>query len=137
MCYVIVCVMLWVIVSVWCFLSVTLCVNVRVHITVTHKPSFAQGDQLSNHANPNTLQWGTLRENLDKLERDIHEKGIPLMKTWRYMHSQFPDTLLYKDCRMGLLEVNTGFRFNIDFKTEEREPVKEIMSKLPPMTSSV
>jgi len=77
MCYVIVCVMLWVIVSVWCFLSVTLCVNVRVHITVTHKPSFAQGDQLSNHANPNTLQWGTLRENLDKLERDIHDKGIP------------------------------------------------------------
>lgn len=109
-----------------------------VHITVTHKPSCAQGDQLSNHANPNTLQWGTLRENLDKLERDIHEKGIPLMKTWRYMHSQFPDTLLYKDCRMGLLEVNTGFRFNIDFKTEEREPVKEIMSKLPPqLTSSV
>ncbi len=103
-----------------------------VHITVTHKPRCAQGDQLSNHANPNTLQWGTLRENLDKLERDIHEKGIPLMNTWRYTHSQFPYTLLYKDCRMGLLEVNTGFRFNIDVKTEEREPVKEIMSKLPP-----
>jgi hypothetical protein len=108
-----------------------------MHTTATHKPICAQGDQLSNHANPNTLQWGALRENLDKLERDIHEKGIPLMKTWRYMHSQFPDTLLYKDCRMGLLEVNTGFRFNIDFKTEEREPVKEIMTKLPPMTSSV
>jgi len=86
---------------------------------------------------PTPCSGGTIRENLDKLERDIHEKGIPLMKTWRYMHSQFPDTLLYKDCRMGLLEVNTGFRFNIDFKTEEREPVKEIMSKLPPMTSSV
>ena len=69
---------------------------------------------------------------MDKLERDIHEKGIPLMETWRYMHSQFPDTLLYKDCRMGLLEVNAGFRCNIDFNTEEREPVKEIMSKLPP-----
>jgi hypothetical protein len=53
------------------------------------------------------------------------------------MHSQFPATLLDKDCRMGLLEVSTGFRFNIDFKTEEREPVKEIMPKLPPMTSSV
>jgi hypothetical protein len=59
---------------------------------------------------------GTLRENLDKLERDILEKGIPLMKTWRYMHSQFPDTLLYKDCKMGLLEVNTGLRFNIGFQ---------------------
>ena len=108
-----------------------------VHITVTHKPSCAQGDQLSNHANHNTLQWGTLRENLDKLERDIHEKGIPLMKTWRYMQSQFPDTLLYKDCRMGLLEVNTGCRFNIDFKADERDHDKEIMPELPPTTSSV
>ena len=89
---------------------------------VTSSPTFA---------NPNNLQWGALRENLDKLEKDIHEKGIPLMKTWRYMQSQFPETLLYKDCRMGLLEVNAGFRFNIDFKTEEREPVKEIMSNLP------
>ena len=59
-------------------------------------------------------------------------RASPFTKTWRYMHSQFPETLLYKDCRMGLLEVNTGFRFNIDFKTEEREPVKEIMTKLPP-----
>ena len=101
-------------------------------ITVTHKHSCAQGDQLSNPANPNTLQRGALKENSDKLERDIHEKGIPLMKTWRYMHSRFPATLLYKDCMMGLLEVNIGFRFNIDFQTEEREPVKEIMSKLPP-----
>ena len=66
MCYVIVCVMLCVIVSVWWFLSVTLCVNVCVHITVTHKPICAQGDQLSNHANINTLQWGALKENLDK-----------------------------------------------------------------------
>jgi len=33
---------------------------------------------------------------------------------------------------MGLLEVNTGFRFNTDCKTEERGRVKEIMSKLPP-----
>ena len=69
---------------------------------------------------------------MDKLERDIHEKGTPLTKTWRYVQSQFPATILHKDCRMGLLEVNTGFRFNIDFKTEEREPVKEIMTKLPP-----
>ena len=84
-----------------------------------------------NHANPNTLQWGALKENLDKLERGIHEKGIPLMKTWRYMHSQFPATIWYKGRRMGLLEVNAGFRFNIDFKTEKRDPVKEIMSKLP------
>jgi len=59
---------------------------------------------------------GTLRENLDKLERDIHEKGILLMKTWRYMHSQFPANILYNDCRMGLLEVNTGLRFNIGFQ---------------------
>ena len=43
----------------------------------SHKPSCAQGDQLSNRANPNTLQWGTLKENLYKLERDIHEKGTP------------------------------------------------------------
>ncbi len=45
---------------------------------------------------PTPCSWGggTLRENLDKLERDIHEKGIPLMKTWRYMHAQFPATLL-------------------------------------------
>ena len=102
-----------------------------VNITVTHTISCAQGDQLSNLANPNTLQWGTLRESLDKLERDIHEKGIPLMKTWRYMHSKFPTTLLYKDCKMGLLEANTGFKFNINCKTDKREPVKEIMSKLP------
>jgi len=73
-----------------------------VHITVTHKPSCAQGHQLSNHANPNTLQWGTLRENLDKLEMDIHEKGIPLMKTWRYMHSQFPETLSVQGLQNGL-----------------------------------
>ena len=108
-----------------------------VHITATHKPICAQGEQLSNNANLNTLQWGALRENLDKFEKDIHEKRIPLMKTWRYMHSQFPATILYTDCRMGLLEVNTGCRSNIDFKTDERDHVKDIMSKLPPMSSSV
>jgi hypothetical protein len=80
---------------------------------------------------PTHCSGGTLRENLDKLERDIHEKGVPLMKTWRYMHSQFPATILYKDCRMGLLEVNTGFRFNIDFKTDERDHVKAILANLP------
>ena len=55
------------------------------------------------------------------------------------MHSQFSETLLYQDCKMGLLEVNTGFRCNVDFKTEDREPVKEITTKPPPqtMTSSV
>ncbi len=43
-----------------------------------------------------------------------------------------PRHLLYTDCRMGLLEVNTGLRLNIYCKTEEREPLKEIMSNLPP-----
>jgi hypothetical protein len=90
----------------------------------------AQGDQLSNHGNPNTLQWGTLRENLDKLERDIHGKGIPLMKTWRYIHSQFPATNLHKDTRMGLLEVSTGFRFNMDFKMDQRDIVKDMMTHI-------
>ena len=48
-----------------------------VHITVTHKPSCAQGDQLSNHANPNTSKWGTLRANLDKLERTYLTRASP------------------------------------------------------------
>ena len=59
--------------------------------TDTHTPTLvAQDVWLNNQLNPNTITWGTLRENLDKLEKDCSHKGIYLMPTWRVPSLQLP-----------------------------------------------
>ena len=46
--------------------------------------------------NNNTLDWGALRSDLGKLEKDCKDKGIPLMHTLRDHHSTCPKTSAYK-----------------------------------------
>ena len=40
----------------------------------------------------NTIYWGVFREKLDKLKKDCKGKAIPLMHTWHYQHSTYPNT---------------------------------------------
>ena len=90
----------------------------------------AQGVWLNNNLNTHTITWGTLRENLDKLEKDCSHKGIYLMPTWRYHHSSFPETKVYKPLA-DLISLPTGYKFNLDFTQEQAEQVKHIMKELP------
>jgi hypothetical protein len=83
-----------------------------------------------NEHNKNTIQWGVLRENLDKLERDCKEKGIPLMHTWRYQHSPFPKTIVHK-VQAETIKVPTGYKFCFDVTRDNLDFTLEIMAKLP------
>ena len=66
--------------------------------------------QYSQH----TIGWGVLREDLDRLEEKLHDTGIPLMHTWRYQQSSFPNTTAHKHA-FDMIQVTTGYKWNTDF----------------------
>ena len=67
-----------------------------------------------NQHNQHTIGRGILRKDLDRLEEKWHEKRIPLMHTWRYQHSSFPNTTAHTHA-FDMLQVPTGYKWNMDF----------------------
>ncbi|MFM7978598.1 MAG: hypothetical protein ACKPKO_04720, partial [Candidatus Fonsibacter sp.] len=72
------------------------------------------GVWLHNHNNIHTIKWGVHKKDLDRPEDQLHKHQIPLMHTWRYHRSPFPNTTGYNDS-YPMLELATGFKWNIEF----------------------
>ena len=77
--------------------------------------------------NNNTINWKMLRSDLDKLEKDCKDKGIPLMHTCRDERS-FPKTTTYQQAS-DTIQLPTGYRWNMAFAKDVQYAVLDIMAK--------
>ena len=79
-----------------------------------------------NHHNQHNIGWGVLREDLDRLEDKLHDKGMPLMHTWRYHHSSFPNTKAHNHA-FDMIQVPTGYKWNVDLTHDSLDVFTVIM----------
>ena len=59
----------------------------------------------------------------------MNSNNTPLMHTWRYQHSSFPNTTAHKHA-LDMLQVRTGYKWHIDFAQASLEVVQVIKDKV-------
>ena len=73
------------------------------------------GTNLNPKDHPYVVNWGTLRSDLEYLEKLMTDKNLfhGMVKTWRYQHTKFPTTkILGMSIQDTKLQMDTGYKFS-------------------------
>ena len=74
-----------------------------------------------------TLNWGALKEEMERLEKTLHANETPWMHTLLYQPYAFPNTATHNHA-LGIVQVTTGCKWKMDFKLVSLQYVFWIMA---------